>query len=262
MKFGEYLQDHAITDWQAHYFQYDSLKAIFEETGAEFTDEVGFVTLFTGEQDRIDQFVSGKIVEMVNNLAFLETHGEDTLLADTISEDLIRLDLYVQQNLEAMRKLIKKYRKKTGLSTVWYETQRDARWLFKAAGAMHALIVQLSGIYERQLANVAVAGGATWKPPASFERTTVKYWVSQQHITALKLFIIRNLPILELTKSQRVSREFYKQELNQVPPVIFRVLGDTCTCMCLRTRREKNLLRCPRPPTHITPPDATSTEDY
>ena len=76
---------------------------------------------------------------------------------------------------------------------------------------MHELIVQLSQYYARRLDSNA--GEKAWEPPSSFARKTIKYWVAADNITRLKLFIIKHLPILELTKSSRIDFDFYQQRV-------------------------------------------------
>ena len=70
------------------------------------------------EQDRIDLFISGKVVETVNNLEHLDLHQDDTL-AGHVADEIQRIDAFVRQNLEGFRKIMKKYVKKQGLSKAW-----------------------------------------------------------------------------------------------------------------------------------------------
>lgn len=93
-----------------------------------------------------------------------------------------------------------------------YETNRDQRWIHKAANVMHELIVQLSRFYARLMRDLEQE---PWQPPASFSRKSVKYWVPAEHVTALKLFVIKHLPILELTKSEPVGPDFHLQKVSK-----------------------------------------------
>lgn len=117
MKYGEYLKEKMVPGWGPQYIDYDSLKHLIEEKGSGFTEEA-FIARVTEEEGRIDLFISGRVVETVNNLRYLETHVDDEL-AERVAEELIRVESYVRQNLEGFRKIIKKYEKNTGLSTVW-----------------------------------------------------------------------------------------------------------------------------------------------
>jgi hypothetical protein len=48
----------------------------------------------------------------------LET-SDDVELAESVSEQILLIERYVSQNIEGFRKILKKYRKKSGRSTVW-----------------------------------------------------------------------------------------------------------------------------------------------
>jgi SPX domain protein involved in polyphosphate accumulation len=58
------------------------------------------------------------MVETVNNLQHLDSN-DDQALAEMVSEDILNIDKYVLINIEACRKLIKKFAKQTKLSCVW-----------------------------------------------------------------------------------------------------------------------------------------------
>ena len=99
--------------------RYDVLRDLIEAPAHGVFNEAKFVSEVQHEQDRLDLFVSGKIVEVVTNLEHLDSH-DDPALAKTVAEDILRVDTFVKHNLEGFRKIIKKFAKKTGLSTVWW----------------------------------------------------------------------------------------------------------------------------------------------
>lgn len=70
MKYGEYLKDHLVPGWNAHYMDYNGLKEIIENSLDKF-DEQAFVKRVMEEEKRVDFFIAGKIAEVVNNLRFL-----------------------------------------------------------------------------------------------------------------------------------------------------------------------------------------------
>ena len=59
MKYGEFLRAYAIPGWSPHYLRYDELKGPLENG---LVDERDFVKSIKSEQDRLDLFVSGKVV--------------------------------------------------------------------------------------------------------------------------------------------------------------------------------------------------------
>ena len=154
---------------------------------------------------------------------------------------LIKLDKFTQQNLEGFRKIIKKYVKKTSLSAAWYEhnergTGRNV--LFHASRNIHALIVQLSQYHQR----VSMDNDASepWVPPSVFSRTTTKYWVAPKDLVRLKLFLLHELPILEVSgPSAPVNLDFYRQTHTQVHNMISSVYLDNETCTTYHTRIQR-----------------------
>ena len=127
----------------------------------------------------------------------------DRELRDSVGRDIERVATFVWHSLEGLRKAIKKYRKKTGLSDAWYHAERGSNTLHKANEAIHGLVLHLSRLYESERHE-----SAAWVPPSTFERKTIKYWVLPEHAVRVKLFVLRHIPILELTDSRRVSHQF------------------------------------------------------
>ena len=216
--------------WKAHYFSYGDLVKLVETSPV---DENAFMQKFNQELERIDLFINGKIVETVNNLKHLEKSlVEDSVLAEVISEDILKIDLYVHANIEACRKIIKKFVKKSRLSSVWYEQIKHERCLFKAQHCIHEFIVQLSDYHAKKFTSKS----KEWEPPSSFSRTTIKYWVKPEDSTRLKLFVIKELPILELNKSKQINLHFHKQEYDQTHNFINSVYFDNDKLDCYHRR--------------------------
>eukprot|EP00040_Diaphanoeca_grandis_P044643 m.13090 g.13090 ORF g.13090 m.13090 type:complete len:1063 (+) comp9590_c0_seq1:90-3278(+) len=220
MKFGERIVNDAIPEWRAQYLQYSVLTGMIEED--EVHPEQHYIRAISDELDRLDHFVAGKIVEIVSNLKTLERQ-EDLALAEDTGNMIEKLRNFVLMNLEGTRKLMKKYVKKTHYTKAWYEEKRSSLWMTKASMVVHELVVHLSMFYQKLL-----EGDSTteWVPPTDFKRNTSKYWVAPEHNTLVKLFIIKHLPILELTKSKRVDVQFMKQELDQTHNMISSVYLD------------------------------------
>ncbi len=97
--------------------RFTTLKDLIERPAGRF-DEGAFVRAVLAEQERLDLFVSGKVVEMVTNLRHLDDHDDDAL-AREVAAEITRFDTFVRHNLEGFRKIIKKFAKKTQLSTIW-----------------------------------------------------------------------------------------------------------------------------------------------
>lgn len=74
-----------------------------------------------------------------------------------MSANINALNVYIKHSLEGFRKIMKKFKKKTGLSAVWYESGIGERHLHKSKNVIHELIVQLSEYFKRFLVTEAVA---------------------------------------------------------------------------------------------------------
>jgi SPX domain protein involved in polyphosphate accumulation len=132
-----------------------------------------------------------------------------------LGSEIAELDRYIAQNTEGFRKILKKYKKHTKRSVIWFKARESDSYLHKAVNVVHELVVKLSRTREAIAGIGVVSGESTWEPPASFERTTTKYWVKPGDITALKVEVLKHVPILEINSSEEVEVEFFKQGLSQ-----------------------------------------------
>ena len=141
---------------------------------------------------KVDLFTHGKVSELVNALKYYEElaaefeAGRVTDLSiieaafadfDPLGESIVALDGFVHQNSEGFRKALKKYKKVTSRSVVWFTRSYRSHILYKASCAIHELVVALSNIRKRFRTVRDRAGNGEWEPPAQFSRTTKKYWV-------------------------------------------------------------------------------------
>ena len=115
MKFGEFIKLNADPLFKGQYISYNKLTGVIENAS---TSESSMVEAIFNEANRVDAFVRGQVVLIVNRLRYLDDH-DDPQLAENISYDIVNVSKFVDLNLEGFRKLLKKYRKKTGFSTVW-----------------------------------------------------------------------------------------------------------------------------------------------
>lgn len=89
---------------------------------------------------------------------------------------------------------------------------------------MHDLIVQLSQFYAR------LRPDSQQQLPASSSGKTVKYMVPAEHVTALKLFAIKHLAILEPTSPDQPGPDYHAQQKVRVSDRIWIERALLCIC--------------------------------
>ena len=116
MHFGKYLLNHHVPGWFPYYLPFYHFKKLIEApTG--FQEEL-FANRILEESRRIDLFISGKIVEILNLIRYL-SKNIDNATAENVANEITRIETFSKHNLEAFRKIIKKFKKLTGGSVLW-----------------------------------------------------------------------------------------------------------------------------------------------
>lgn len=113
--------------------------------------------------------------------------------ADTIGEDFLRLEKYVNLNFMGFHKILKKHDKylKANPCKVFYIGRMHGQaWV---RGDYSDVVVRLSTIYSALRNDHA----AEEKDQAgqSFLRSTTKYWVKTEDVSTVKYAILRHLPV-------------------------------------------------------------------
>ncbi|MBW0494241.1 hypothetical protein O181_033956 [Austropuccinia psidii MF-1] len=136
-----------------------------------------------------DEDFNEEIQEHFNTLEFELTH---------IIADVHDLGHFSHLNYTAFIKIIKKHDKKTGwqLRREFIQHHLETRPFYKEN--YEALVVQLSRLYNlvRTRGNPPVGDSAAGGGQSAFVRQTTKYWVHRDNFVALKLFVLRHLPVL------------------------------------------------------------------
>ncbi|SPO00796.1 probable VTC4 - Protein controls Sec18p/NSF-dependent priming of SNAREs and HOPS [Cephalotrichum gorgonifer] len=120
----------------------------------------------------------------------------EQVLSDIIT-DVHDLAKFVQVNYTGFYKIVKKHDKMTG----WYirplfDTRLKAKPFYK--GDYDASVVKLSKLYDlvRTRGNPAKGDSAAGGSQGNFVRSTTKYWVHPDNVMAVKLIILKHLPVL------------------------------------------------------------------
>jgi len=222
--FGKTLEKERIARYAAEYIEYrvlkKQLKQIFtrrrpgQSIPPDDEAEIQFMRMFESELEKVNAFVSSKMKEFLNSLANLQRRihmskeSPDSLEAETdgLGQEFVLLHKFILQNSTGFSKIAKKHDKKTGLaSRPWLEARLSYGESFILI-KFDTLVVGISDVYSRirklretikkQREGTMGQDEDLWVPPQSFERKTTKYWVEPEHLLAVKIMIVKQLPVL------------------------------------------------------------------
>lgn len=185
--------------------------------------EEDFLTLIDHEMGKVEKFTLSKVLEIRQKIVVAETafkaqidsstgefvgDRDDVMLqADTIAEDFLRLELYVNLNFMGFHKILKKHDKNlpSFACKPFYVNRLHAQaWV---RGDYSDIVVQLSNIYS-SLRDDALAE-ENKDASQSFLRSTTKYWVKTEDVSRVKYAILRNLPVfLQKTSTGESDSQF------------------------------------------------------
>ncbi|CBN77048.2 conserved unknown protein (Partial), partial [Ectocarpus siliculosus] len=168
--------------------------------GARGETEEGFAALVLSELEKVNEFarvILGKALQLITQLEE-NTPAGATLerMSNQVSKEITVFDAFTDLNSNAVRKAVKKYRKRTGQSTLWFDVIHGEQFIFLSRRIVHPLLVHFSRVYWA--CKEAEVPKVPWNPPASFERSTNKFWVHPHKVAEVKAMLLRHLPILEL----------------------------------------------------------------
>ena len=189
-----------------------------------------FKSVLDKEVEKINGFVTSKVSELQNRLLQLlrtqpwksgttatklsqaEMQAGSLLLdqqsqeVNTIAEELVDLDKFIRQNCIAIQKIIKKFDKRLQFDVApWLNAQLMENEPFLKVN-LDALLIALSDVFVKLngfqkdflVMTGKSAGGDDHKKGISaqtFERKTTKYWVRSENLMAIKVAILKNLPV-------------------------------------------------------------------
>ena len=218
MKFGRHLKTSLVRDFQYQYFEYDTVKKEIKSRlkSGPWTedDEAAFVATLEGELDKVHTFQRVKIGEIrrriklcdeiIESLTAKHTEGgedeEDQYLnlEDEVTDiiaDVHDLEKFCRLNYTAFQKIIKKHDKQTNwMLRPIFAARLNAKPFYKEN--YDALVVKLSRLYDivRTRGNPSKGDSSAGGSQQNFVRNTTKYFVHPDHVTLVKLLILKHLP--------------------------------------------------------------------
>ncbi|KAJ3047115.1 vacuolar transporter chaperone [Rhizophlyctis rosea] len=216
MKFGEYLARHLCPEWQAHYMNYEELKAQLKTPTFGPQEEVTFIDTLEAELAKATLFRTLKITELTDACHRVEraitsprrhsVNGEKAFLESaekelkSLVDSVMRLSTFVRLNYTAALKILKKHDKYTPFKIKpVFVVRLGAREFDK--DHLEPTIMRLSAVYDALRKRAAGESLDAKKATANaaggdFVRRTTKYWVHPDNITTLKCLILQHLPVL------------------------------------------------------------------
>lgn len=176
--------------------------------------EESFLKKIDHELTKVEDFTLSRVTELRNKIKEAEdmiegNTGNDkvTELADSIADDFLRLEKYVNINFMGFHKILKKHDKylPNNPCKAFYVSRMHAQaWV---RGDYSDLVVRLSQIYS-QVREDHVAK-ENKDASQSFLRSTTKYWVKTEDVSRVKYFILRHLPVfLQKTSTGESDSQF------------------------------------------------------
>jgi SPX domain protein involved in polyphosphate accumulation len=175
--------------------------------------EESFLKLIDAELSKVEKFTLEKVTilrqKIVDAEGMDDTKDKEKMrkLADSIAEDFLRLEKYVNLNFMGFHKILKKHDKNlpNNPCKAFYVSRMHAQaWV---RGDYSDLVVRLSQIYAR-LRDDQVAE-ENKDASQSFLRSTTKYWIKTEDVSRVKYFILRHLPVfLQKTSTGESDSQF------------------------------------------------------
>ncbi|OMJ07174.1 Vacuolar transporter chaperone 4 [Smittium culicis] len=225
MKFGQKLQESIYPDWKFYYLDYAGFKSYIYTCAARgYTaeDESEFVSNLEEEIEKMQDFQQAKIKEVKRRIENCYTEidlinknrgtEEAKLSQFSVIEEEINMIIaevnelakYTRINFTALVKIVKKHDKNVSFMLKPIFTQKiNSMPFFKES--FDVLLLKLSRLYKivrdggkdlSKNVNPQSGNGQT------FVRQTTKYWVHPDNVMELKLFILKNLPVLVYSNNQ------------------------------------------------------------
>ncbi|KAJ8598172.1 hypothetical protein CTAYLR_007356 [Chrysophaeum taylorii] len=187
----------------------DEMSLAAADEGRPVATHEGFLSLLESELRKMDKFTHEEVVKVRRSLEGLEGASKHEIAADVegfsdrcsaAGSAFLEIEKYVNLNVTAVRKLLKKHDKVLPtlppIKAFYIARMHDMRWV---RNDYSDVVVRLSRLYAK--AEVSSGGDDVERGPKtyddqSFVRTTSKFWVKPDDLSAVKLAISKHLPVL------------------------------------------------------------------
>lgn len=200
--------DDSEDDWQRQRAESMVVKAT-----TKLATHEDFLNLLEAELRKMDKFTHDEVVKVRRTLRELEGYQKGDILAcaddfeawcHNIGSTFLELEKYVNLNVTAVRKLLKKHDKVLpnlpSIKAFYIARMHDMRWV---RNDYSDVVVRLSRLYAKvEAARLSTESDLEEQKEQhkqydehSFVRTTYKFWVKPDDVSAVKLAISKHLPV-------------------------------------------------------------------
>eukprot|EP00934_Nitzschia_sp_Nitz4_P001692 Nitzschia sp. Nitz4//scaffold13_size275219//220515//222797//NITZ4_000910-RA/size275219-augustus-gene-0.274-mRNA-1//-1//CDS//3329536122//1692//frame0 len=175
--------------------------------------EESFLKLVDAELTKVEKFTLEKVTELREKIVVAEGMDKNKQkekirkLADTIADDFLRLEKYVNLNFMGFHKILKKHDKNlpnNPCKAFYVNRMHGQAWV---RGDYSDLVVRLSQIYAKLRDDHVAAENKD--ASQSFLRSTTKYWIKTEDVSRVKYFVLRHLPVfLQKTSTGESDSQF------------------------------------------------------
>ncbi|KAI9297342.1 vacuolar transporter chaperone 4 [Neoconidiobolus thromboides FSU 785] len=213
MKFGQQLNNSLYSEWRFYYIDYDGLKRLIRtKDSSQFNedDEARFVEFLEKDLEKVSAFQSIKTGEINRRIQHCEVlvngiasnpdassseiqNAEDEI--NRVIPEVNELAKFTRLNYTGFLKIIKKHDKYAGyILKPMFLVRLNSKPFFKEN--FDALLLKLSKLYAIVRNDVPIMNGQPSHGPQTRICRTVKYWVHPDNVMELKLYVLKNLPVL------------------------------------------------------------------
>lgn len=199
MRYLSYLKENIYLPYKDQYIDYIRLKGLIKNNPNENQDYF-FVQEYDKEFCRVFDFVQRKYESLLTRVLFLESnekngkHSDDDL--NNLTNEMHSFAEFIKLNSEGFRRILKKHDSKTD-SKIYDKYKKEIKTRIKKIEELNRLIYRVSRLKLKRI-NIKKSAESN----KSFIRKTNKYWVHNENLMALKMKILKKLPIYVFTKKE------------------------------------------------------------
>lgn len=191
MRFKKFLERNKYAPYADKYLDFNLLYSLIKPDFSQ-EEESNFIKAFDNNFNDVFNFVQFKYEDLQTKLNAIEEYiyekkGSKDL--EVLQEELYAFAEFIRVNIEGFKTIIQKHDKKSGFSIMTKYKKTFEKKLDEIEG-LNRIIYNVSRL---KLKTIKI--GSSKDDGLCFVRKTNKYWVHPENLYALKLKIVKNLPI-------------------------------------------------------------------
>lgn len=191
MRFKKYLDKNIYEPYSGKYLSFDVLLAMIRNNFTK-EEENDFKEAFDTDLNKVFSFIQFKHEEFESRMYSIEEEIKNKKIFKVLSEaqdEMAAFAEFIRINIEGFKTILLKHDKKTGYTLV-PEYRKVFKKKLNSIAGLNKLIYSASRL---KLKTIEVK--TKKESGVAFVRKTSKYWVHPENLYALKLKIVKNLPV-------------------------------------------------------------------